>query len=804
MWVICAIKWVSFEWHTERRTDVVLDFDMILNDFIYLIYSSKSNKLAFLFDVCDEDADGYLSKRQLWKYFRCFLSCVLLICTDNYTIHHSNNADHEESRTLSTLTKNDIRTIADEVSVWTCSSILQYINRNHSATSLSFENAKTRVSFQDISDWYSAVGYANSSWIELLDLGKWLRTKNESDNCTSTTSNNDDQLKILYQCQLSTDKSLVLSEIDAAYVRSVSVSTGFYAVDCNLLVKALHYFTMHKKSNFTSETLPYINYPMFIDFIQGLLPPQTGSSDNGKLAAALSYVFSLFEHKIQPSQRGQDGHDQKVTYFPSVACGLILLCNGSKSNKLSLGFNLFDIDNDGYLSIYELSLFLYSYLITLLGFSNHALQNKYLENLMSIPYDETNKYKNWILEVCQDLSLLIITECCQNEQLDGNVNQGIQIRNNGILINFETFGNWYNNGGFKHMSWIELIDLYKWIEYLPTPDAKPNKNFMESRRKEETDDDSAYGHALDYVWLTQQYDHMLGQEPPISNTQLNSSVKLSNPSSPTIHLSPKHDCDDYDEAYSMRTDDQSISTNRTNNSTYDKEFDRLARTLYRGPSVDDSIYSESMAEPSQGCSDSCSDSVENLKHDESIDRTAFTLNLSSSKFDCVFPVSHMIVKNVCLFSTRLGLSSITPSTLAKVIVQYADPITHLLSKQNYNLAINELLGISKTSLYYGTKEEYMRTQMNTNNTNENQHRIVCNGYNVILDSLFFAYSRNYRGDGDASISIHKTKPKKSVKKQVKQAARSPSTSYSGDSMNMNDDEVDVVDIVCGLMLLCQG
>jgi hypothetical protein len=33
-----------------------------------------------------------------------------------------------------------------------------------------------------------------------------------------------------------------------------------------------------------------------------------------------------------------------------------------------------------------------------------------------------------------------------------------------ILIDFQSFGDWYNEGGYKTIPWIELIDLSKWIK----------------------------------------------------------------------------------------------------------------------------------------------------------------------------------------------------------------------------------------------------------------------------------------------------------------------------------------------------
>ena len=58
-----------------------------------------------------------------------------------------------------------------------------------------------------------------------------------------------------------------------------------------------------------------------------------------------------------------------------------------------------------------------------------------------------------------------------------------------------------------------------------------------------------------------------------------------------------------------------------------------------------------------------------------------------------------------------------------------------------------------------SQSQTQRNISNINNTDINNNRIVCNGYNVILDSLFYAYSRNYRGDNtntntNSATSVH--------------------------------------------------
>lgn len=52
----------------------------------------------------------------------------------------------------------------------------------------------------------------------------------------------------------------------------------------------------------------------------------------------------------------------------------------------------------------------------------------------------------------------IVTRTCQT--LAREISENYQIK----LIDFQTFGDWYNEGGYKIIPWIELIDMSKWVK----------------------------------------------------------------------------------------------------------------------------------------------------------------------------------------------------------------------------------------------------------------------------------------------------------------------------------------------------
>ena len=103
---------------------------------------------------------------------------------------------------------------------------------------------------------------------------------------------------------------------------------------------------------------------------------------------------------------------------------------GSKSSKLSSAFHLFDADDNGSLSPVELEEFLGSFLRMLLACSFSTASTR--------EYGVTSSV---VSSTCHTLAETI---------------------SRGEHVDFQHFGDWYNEGGFKVIPWIELLDLSKW------------------------------------------------------------------------------------------------------------------------------------------------------------------------------------------------------------------------------------------------------------------------------------------------------------------------------------------------------
>jgi hypothetical protein len=249
-------------------------------------------KLAFAFDLMDEDQDGRLTKRGLWKYFRAFLASLM-------TVAGASLKSNSE----------DLITLCDDCAVWTAAKLLESLRSQNPNGAQS-----GGCTFKDLADWYTQGGYQIATWLELLDLSKWLplnrsevsqqqqqqqhqylEREDESDTseCDDTTSsssssssseNNEDSYENqfmqqsgkkdpenpyveedgpeIFRSDLFDGSSLSLVESDSNFVLQVSQLTGFYNLTPHLLIQRLQEFacdeviTIGEYNAFVSSSVP--------------------------------------------------------------------------------------------------------------------------------------------------------------------------------------------------------------------------------------------------------------------------------------------------------------------------------------------------------------------------------------------------------------------------------------------------------------------------------------------------------------------------------------------------------------------
>ncbi len=128
----------------------------------------------------------------------------------------------------------------------------------------------------------------------------------------------------------------------------------------------------------------------------------------------------------------------------------------------------------------ELALFIQSYLIMLLACSS------------SLPYmgrqyeaDKGEQLLAFVSATAHAISRRVVRDTKTTYTKSGRK-----------AIDFQSFGDWYNSGGFRSIPWLELIDLSKWT-YLPSPNAKiyPASSDGEDDDNESTESEEETGGA---------------------------------------------------------------------------------------------------------------------------------------------------------------------------------------------------------------------------------------------------------------------------------------------------------------------
>ena len=125
---------------------------------------TKSQKLAHAFELFAEHETGghkrahrtsRLSHRSLWKFFRAFLSPLLMI---SYTTCNFAKGDQEAARA---------RAVADAASAECTARVLKDL-----ASGGYMQNSA--ITFDAFAQWYNDGGHTILSWLELLDTRKWM------------------------------------------------------------------------------------------------------------------------------------------------------------------------------------------------------------------------------------------------------------------------------------------------------------------------------------------------------------------------------------------------------------------------------------------------------------------------------------------------------------------------------------------------------------------------------------------------------------------------------------------------------
>jgi Ca2+-binding EF-hand superfamily protein len=421
-----------------------------------LCQGSKSSKLLFAFRLLDEDSDDFLTRRGIWRFIRSFL-CVLVAMSSTYSNYSSEN----------------LNSLLDNLSVRVSSEILA--------------NDAKRASFDMISSWYSTKGYLDSTWIELLDLKKWIEIPDgsprkgdvpvgaylndssseessqedddedeessniysqgddEDDNDEDDNDEDDNDEDGTYETPLVGGHSLIITPSDTAHVLAVAAASGLNMIDSNEMVSRL--------SEYSNDGM--VTKTSFLEFLNSL-GSRVSNEIRNEVYADLFSIYNIFEHPKNSKYQGAEFH--------CLAVGLTILCNGSKSAKLEIGFRIFE-------------------------------QKDPDTGITCVSYDNLYNFLTSYLLVFKSLNIIENTEiACDTaraltQYIEGTFNDS---------ITFPSFGKWYNAIGYNYAPWIELLNLEKWEKitgYNVTGTSNSNNNSSvdnanSSSYDDENDEDS--------------------------------------------------------------------------------------------------------------------------------------------------------------------------------------------------------------------------------------------------------------------------------------------------------------------------
>jgi len=136
----------------DRESSGTVDTSEFATGFSLLCGGNKSDKLLWGWKVIDADEDGMLGRRDLWKFFRSYLTVLMALST---------SSDLKDTIEL----KKFIDTV-DAGSVWASQQVFEGVGGRNS-------HNKRLISFDELADWYSREPN-KTPWIELLDVKKWV------------------------------------------------------------------------------------------------------------------------------------------------------------------------------------------------------------------------------------------------------------------------------------------------------------------------------------------------------------------------------------------------------------------------------------------------------------------------------------------------------------------------------------------------------------------------------------------------------------------------------------------------------
>jgi Ca2+-binding EF-hand superfamily protein len=452
-------------YENKKFGKATVDVKELAIGFSVMCAGSKSVKLSSGFDLLDKARDGHIDQEQLSKYVRSYLTMLVAISLLSTT--------PAKLQPMSSTKQKGMVSAVENGAKWT----LGHYQKSSFGT-----NCKI-FTFETFAQWYTEGGYNVAPWLELLDLSKLLallddptesrsnfpvslpRGRGQLTSPRKRSPRGQAPVDVLFTFPLAKDRSLVVLREDAIYVRSVVEKLGLLSMNPDHMwytlfksVKArpprpAQPWSRHRKSG-TGKSMD-VDQATFVRCLEEIVT--LALRENKRMAYESVKVSSAsIPETIANFFQSFDLEQIDRVALNQLMGGLSLLCGGKKSTKLAFSFGLFDgrqepngriksphpsLDGE------ELFLFLRSFLIVMFSCCRQSLDlsaeavSRYISDTSHMVTEDVMRYQ-W-----------------HTRKRD--------------RVDFDDFGEWYNEGGFETAPWLELLDLKKWVL---VEDAKTESN----------------------------------------------------------------------------------------------------------------------------------------------------------------------------------------------------------------------------------------------------------------------------------------------------------------------------------------
>ncbi len=284
----------------DRLGSGIVPMEEILSGIMVLTSGKKSDKLFTCWNLfCVRHEERLLGRRELWKYFRSFLTVILVFI-----------------ETVQQLSSEQVLGIIDDTSI--------------EATGLIFKgleiNSNKKISFEEFGNWYNQYFHESLQWLELLDHSKWPKEEVMELDVEQHASNVE---KVMYMFSLNNsnkDDRLLVTTEDCDFIVKLITKSGLE----NYSPEDVHnYFVGTVGSTFRE-----IDEATFFDIMETLrtkVNPHDECVSDAFLSLSYAAIFDVF-----------NTNSSGFISVTIMARAMSFFSKGSKSGKLYAAFSLRD------------------------------------------------------------------------------------------------------------------------------------------------------------------------------------------------------------------------------------------------------------------------------------------------------------------------------------------------------------------------------------------------------------------------------------------------------------------------------